>query len=142
LIIRRSFIDKIQSVEQVPIDDYRIPLSSAEILREGTDLTIISYGTPLYTISNAIDILASPPPSLQPVVPERLRQSSIELIDLRSILPWDVETIVKSVRKTGRCMIVHEAGAIGGVGSEVASEVQKRCFEKLEAPVRRVCGWE
>jgi 2-oxoisovalerate dehydrogenase E1 component beta subunit len=129
-------------VEQVPIDDYHLPLSSAEILREGSDLTIISYGSPLYTISNALDIIASPPPALQSVVPERVRQSKIELIDLRTILPWDVETIVNSVRKTGRCMIVHEAGPIGGVGSEIATEVQKRCFEKLEAPIRRVCGWE
>jgi len=129
-------------VEQVPIDDYHIPLSSAEILKEGSDLTIISYGSPLYTISNTLDVLASPPDSLKSVVPERLRQAKIELIDLRTILPWDVDTIVKSVRKTGRCMIVHEAGPIGGVGSEIATEVQKRCFEKLEAPIRRVTGWD
>jgi len=130
------------ALEQVPIDDYHIPLSSAEILKEGSDLTIISYGSPLYTISNALDVLASPPDSLKSVVPERLRQAKIELIDLRTILPWDVDTIVKSVRKTGRCMIVHEAGPIGGVGSEIATEVQKRCFEKLEAPIRRVTGWD
>jgi len=130
------------ALEQVPIDDYHLPLSSAEILREGSDLTIISYGTPLYTISNALNILASPPTALNSIVPSRLRHSQIELIDLRTILPWDVETIVNSVRKTGRCMIVHEAGPIGGVGSEIAAEVQKRCFEKLEAPVRRVCGWD
>jgi len=130
------------AIEQVPIDDYHLPLSSAEILREGSDLTIISYGTPLYTTSNALELLASPPPALQPLVPERLRRLSVELIDLRTILPWDVDTVVTSVRKTGRCMIVHEAGAIGGVGSEIAAEVQKRCFEKLEAPVRRVTGWD
>lgn len=129
-------------VEQVPIDDYHLPLSTAEVLREGSDLTIISYGTPLYTTQNAIDFLTSPPPSLNSVVPDHLRKSSIELIDLKTILPWDVETVVKSVRKTGRCIVVHEAGAIGGVGSEIAGEVQKRCFERLEAPVRRITGWE
>jgi len=130
------------ALEQVPIDDYRLPLSSAEVLKEGSDLTIISWGTPIYTISNALNILASPPESLRPVVPESLRQANIELIDLRTILPWDVDTVVNSVRKTGRCMVVHEAGPIGGMGSEIASEVQKRCFEKLEAPVRKVCGWD
>jgi 2-oxoisovalerate dehydrogenase E1 component beta subunit len=130
------------SVEQVPIDEFRLPLSSAEILTSGTDLTIVSYGSPLYTISNALSLLANPPESISTHVHQSLRSAKIELIDLRTILPWDVDTVVNSVRKTGRCMVVHEAGPIGSVSSEIASEVQKRCFEKLEAPVRRVCGWE
>lgn len=65
---------------------------------------------------------------------------SCEIIDLRTILPWDVETVVNSVNKTGRCIVTHEAPITNGFGSEVASKVQERCFLSLEAPVRRVCG--
>ena len=66
----------------------------------------------------------------------------MELIDLRTILPWDVQHIVDSVNKTGRLVIVHEAGMTAGVGAEISAQVQKRCFLKLEAPIRRVTGWE
>jgi 2-oxoisovalerate dehydrogenase E1 component beta subunit len=66
----------------------------------------------------------------------------IELIDLRTILPWDVDTVVQSVKKTGRLMIVHEAGKTGGVGGEIAATITEKCFLKLDAPVKRVCGWE
>jgi 2-oxoisovalerate dehydrogenase E1 component beta subunit len=137
----RLFSD-IAAVEQVPIDAYTLPLGKAEILTQGSDLTIVSYGTPIYTILNSMSLLESPPPSLSQIVPSSLRGAKIELIDLRTIMPWDVETVVASVKKTGRCMIVHEAGVTGGVGGEIAAELQKRCFERLEAPVKRVCGWE
>ena len=130
------------SVEQVPLDDYRLPLSSAEILQSGSDLTVISFGTPLYTVSNALQVLQTPPPSISHLVPESLRGASVEFIDLRTILPWDVDTVIKSVNKTGRCVIVHEAGKTGGVGGEIAAEIQQKCFERLEAPVRRITGWE
>lgn len=66
----------------------------------------------------------------------------MELIDLRTILPWDVQHIVDSVNRTRRLVIVHEAGMTAGVGAEISAEVQKRCFLKLEAPVRRVTGYE
>lgn len=66
----------------------------------------------------------------------------MELIDLRTILPWDVQHIVDSVNRTGRLVIVHEAGMTAGVGAEISAQVQKRCFLKLEAPIRRVTGWE
>jgi 2-oxoisovalerate dehydrogenase E1 component subunit beta len=87
-------------------------------------------------------MLRSPPPSLARHIPESARSASIEVIDLRTILPWDVDTVQKSVEKTGRLLIIHEAGRTGGVGAEIAAEVQKRCFLKLEAPVRRLTGWE
>ena len=61
---------------------------------------------------------------------------------MRTILPWDVKTVEESVRRTGRLVVVHEAGAIGGVGSEIASEVTKRCFLRMKAPVRKVTAWE
>ncbi|KAG8959609.1 hypothetical protein FRC03_007732 [Tulasnella sp. 419] len=130
------------AVEQVPIDAYTLPLSKAETLIKGSDLTVLTYGTPLYTAQSAISLLANPPPQLESLIPESLRKASIELIDLRTILPWDVETVVESVNRTRRLLILHEAGKIGGVGAEIASVVTERCFLRLEAPIRRVTGWD
>jgi 2-oxoisovalerate dehydrogenase E1 component beta subunit len=79
---------------------------------------------------------------LESVVPSSSRSTKIELIDLRSILPWDVETVIDSVNRTGRLVIVHEAGLTAGVGAEISAEVEKRCFLKLNAPVKRVTGGE
>ncbi|KAG9318614.1 thiamine diphosphate-binding protein [Chiua virens] len=130
------------AVEQVPIDDFSLPLSRAEILTPGSDLTLLSWGTPIYDCESAINLLRSPPASLEPLIPASLRTAKVELIDLRTILPWDVETVVESVKKTRRLVIVHEAGYTGGVGGEIAAEVQKRAFLRLEAPVKRVAGWD
>ncbi|KAG9014621.1 hypothetical protein FRB94_011799 [Tulasnella sp. JGI-2019a] len=130
------------AVEQVPTSAYTLPLSKAEILQPGADLTVLSWGTPIYTAQTAMNILASPPPSLESVIPKSIRGASVELIDLRTILPWDVETVVESVKKTRRLVILHEAGKIGGVGSDIASTVTERCFLRMEAPVRRVTGWD
>jgi 2-oxoisovalerate dehydrogenase E1 component beta subunit len=119
------------AVEQVPVAAYTLPLSKAEILKPGTDLSIISYGNPLYTCSSAIEKA------------EKDFGISIELIDLRTIYPWDKETILGSVRKTGRCMVVHESMINAGVGAEIAATIQedKETFLRLEAPVMRVAGW-
>ncbi|KAG8830001.1 hypothetical protein FRC17_005602 [Serendipita sp. 399] len=124
------------SVEQVPISDYVLPLSKIETLIPGSDLTLLTYGTPIYTCETALSMLSSPPPSLDndTIVPKDVRKAKIELIDLRTILPWDIEGVIESVNRTGRLVIVHEAGQIGGVGAEIAAEVQKRCFLRLEAP--------
>jgi 2-oxoisovalerate dehydrogenase E1 component beta subunit len=129
-------------VEQVPIDDYELPLGKAETLVQGNDLTLLTWGTPVYHCETALHMLSSPSPAIEPLVPASIRSAKIELIDLRSILPWDVETIVESVKRTGRLVIVHEAGLTAGVGAEISAEVQKRCFLKLNAPVKRVTGWE
>jgi 2-oxoisovalerate dehydrogenase E1 component beta subunit len=119
------------AVEQVPTSSYTLPLSKAEILKTGSDVTIISYGNPLYTCSSAI------------VKAEKDFGVSIELIDLRTVYPWDKETVLASVRKTGRCIVVHESMVNAGVGAEVAACIQedKKTFLRLEAPVRRVAGW-
>jgi 2-oxoisovalerate dehydrogenase E1 component beta subunit len=117
------------AVEQVPEEPYYIPLSKAEILREGTDLTLISYGRPLYTCQAAIDAV------------EAERGVKVELIDLRTLYPWDQETIIQSVRKTGRAMVVHESMVNYGVGAEVAAKIQEKAFFHLSAPVKRVAGW-
>lgn len=117
------------AVEHVPIDAYTLPLDKAEVLKPGTDLTIVSYGTPLYTCSAAI------------AAAEKDFGCSVELIDLRTIYPWDRETVLNSVKKTGRAIVVHESMVNGGVGAEVAATVQEKAFLRLEAPVRRVAGW-
>jgi 2-oxoisovalerate dehydrogenase E1 component beta subunit len=77
------------SVEHVPVDDYTLPLSSAEILQPGSDVTLISWGAPLYSCVQAIEMLRDPPASIAKHVPQSLRTASVELIDLRTILPWD-----------------------------------------------------
>ncbi|KAI2636652.1 2-oxoisovalerate dehydrogenase beta subunit [Xylaria nigripes] len=119
------------AVEQVPTDSYILPLSKAEVLKEGQNVTIISYGQPLYTCLSALQKA------------EQDLGISVELIDLRTIYPWDRETVFKSVRKTGRCMVVHESMINAGVGAEVSAAIQgdAETFLRLEAPVTRIAGW-
>jgi len=113
--------------EDVPDEDYEIPLGKAEILSEGSDLTIVGYGTQLRQIRMA--------------AAEAEKQGiSCEIIDLRTILPWDVDCVEKSVRKTGRLLVSHEAPITNGFAGEIASTIQDRCFLSLEAPIKRVCG--
>ncbi|KAJ7940275.1 thiamine diphosphate-binding protein [Mycena leptocephala] len=123
------------SVEQVPIDDFTLPLGRAE--------TLVAAGARRSTTARPrCTCSRTRRPSSAPHVPEGVRKAKIELIDLRSVLPWDAETIAASVARTGRLVIVHEAGMTAGVGAEIAAEVQKRCFLRLAAPVKRVTGWE
>ena len=119
------------AVEQVPTGAYELPLSKAEVLKEGKDVTIISYGQPLYKCMDALKKA------------EEDFGVSVELIDLRTVYPWDKETVFKSVRKTGRCIVVHESMVNAGIGAEVAAAIQEdsETFVRLEAPVARVAGW-
>ncbi|CAF3463942.1 unnamed protein product [Fusarium graminearum] len=119
------------AVEQVPTGSYELPLSKAEVLKEGKDVTIVSYGQPLYLCHNAIKQA------------EQDLGISVELIDLRTLYPWDKKTVLESVRKTGRAMVVHEAMVNAGIGAEVAAVIQEDhdTFLRLEAPVARVAGW-
>jgi 2-oxoisovalerate dehydrogenase E1 component beta subunit len=117
------------AVEHVPNESYTLPLSKAEVLKQGKDLTVISYGYPLYTCSAAIQAA------------EKDLGADIELIDLRTIYPWDRPTILESVKKTGRAVVVHESMINAGVGAEVAATIQEGAFLRLEAPVGRVAGW-
>ncbi|KJZ78484.1 2-oxoisovalerate dehydrogenase subunit beta [Hirsutella minnesotensis 3608] len=119
------------AVEQVPEAAYELPLSKAEVLKEGKDITVISYGQPIYTCLSAI---------------QRAEEDlgiSAELIDLRTVYPWDKQTVFASVRKTGRVLVVHESMVNAGVGAEVAAAIQEDpdTFVRLEAPVARVAGW-
>lgn len=128
--------------ENVPVGDYTLPLDKAEVMREGKDLTIVSWGTPLYVIEQALHLLRHPTAELAPLVPEALRNLSVELIDLRTVAPYDFETVAASVNKTGRLIVVHEAAKTGGVGAEICADITQRCFFRLESPVRRITGWE
>ncbi|EAA66984.1 hypothetical protein AN8559.2 [Aspergillus nidulans FGSC A4] len=117
------------AVEHVPSEYYTIPLNKAEVIKPGNDVTIISYGQPLYLCSAAI------------AAAEKNLGASVELIDLRTIYPWDRQTVLDSVNKTGRAIVVHESMVNFGVGAEVAATIQTGAFLRLEAPVQRVAGW-
>jgi len=105
-----------------------IPLSKARTLVDGTDVTVLAYGPMVRTCAEAAVAAAAD-------------GRSLEVIDLRSLAPLDTETIFASVRRTGRCVVVHEAAIGGGLGAEIAARVTEECFYHLEAPVLRVCGY-
>ncbi len=111
---------------EVPEGRYHLPLGQAAIRRAGTQLTVLAYGTMVHVALAAV------------------AEAGIdaEVIDLRTLLPLDLETITTSVRRTGRCVIVHEATLTSGFGAELAAQVQAECFWHLEAPVERVAGWD
>ncbi|MDB5700558.1 MAG: alpha-ketoacid dehydrogenase subunit beta [Sphingomonadales bacterium] len=111
---------------EVPEGYYTIPLGKASIVREGSDVTILTYGTMVHVARAAVEELGV----------------DAEVIDLRTLVPLDIETIEASVKKTGRCLIVHEATRTSGFGAELAAMVQERCFYHLEAPVERVTGFD
>jgi pyruvate dehydrogenase E1 component beta subunit len=114
--------------EDVPDEEYTIELGKANVLNEGSDVTLVTWGAMVFQCLEALD-----------QVPEDV---SVELIDLRTIWPIDVDAIVESVRKTGRCVIVHEAPKTAGLGAEISALIQEHCFLHLEAPVQRVAGFD
>jgi pyruvate dehydrogenase E1 component beta subunit len=114
--------------EEVPEDDYTIPIGQAKVVNEGTDVTVVTWGAMLFECLGAMDKL-----------PEDV---SVELIDLRSIYPFDIDAVVASVQKTGRCVVVHEAPKTCGFGAELAATIQEHCFLNLQAPVQRVTGFD
>jgi len=116
--------------EEVPTMDYELALHKADVIQEGSDITIIAWGTQLRVAKNAANLAK-----------ERLGVS-VEIIDLQTIYPYDLETMVNSVKKTGRCVITHEAPVSYGPGAEIASKLQENCFLSLESPIKRVCGFD
>jgi 2-oxoisovalerate dehydrogenase E1 component beta subunit len=104
------------------------PLTSARTVTEGTDVTVLAYGPMVRTCVEA-------------AVAAREDGRAIEVIDLRSLSPLDTGTVVASVRRTGRCVVVHEAPVTGGLGAEIAARITQECFYQLEAPVLRVGGF-
>ncbi|RMH23694.1 MAG: alpha-ketoacid dehydrogenase subunit beta [Planctomycetota bacterium] len=114
--------------EEVPEDEYTIPIGEAKVVEEGSDVTVVSWGAMVVECLKAMDEL-----------PEDL---SVELIDLRTISPLDTDLIAESVKKTGRCVVAHEAPKTAGFGAEIAATIMERCFLHLEAPVQRVTGFD
>jgi pyruvate dehydrogenase E1 component beta subunit len=114
--------------EEVPEDDYTIPIGEAKIVSDGDDLTVVTWGASVFQCLEAIDNLPD--------------DVSVELIDLRTIDPLDIDCICESVQKTGRCVIVHEAPKTAGMGAEISALIQEKCFLHLEAPVQRVTGFD
>ena len=118
------------SVEDVPIDDYELPLCQAEVIREGTDVTVVGWGGHLQVLTKACNMA--------------YEQHGIncELIDLQTIVPWDKTTIENSVKKTGKLIVSHEAPITCGFGAEIVASIQDSCFLYLESPIQRVCGYD
>ncbi len=115
---------------EVPNERYRTPLGKARVVREGSDMTIISYGWYVQECIAAIDAYTAE------------QQASIELLDLRSLRPLDTEAILASVAKTGKVLIVHEASRFGGIGGEIAATIAEEAFSFLDGPVTRLAGPE
>ena len=115
------------SVGEVPEEEYSLELGKADIVKEGKDVTVLAWGAQVEMAEKAAEMAAKD-------------GIDCEVIDLVSILPWDVETVAESVRKTGRLVITQEAPITGGFASEVAATIQDECFLYLESPIARVCG--
>ncbi len=115
------------SVGDVPDEDYELPLGKADIVKEGTDITLLAWGAQVEVIEMAAAMAEKD-------------GISCEIIDLRSLLPWDRETVTQSVTKTGRLLINHEAPKTSGFGAEIAAAIQETCFLHLESPIVRVTG--
>jgi 2-oxoisovalerate dehydrogenase E1 component beta subunit len=115
--------------QEVPAEDYSIPIGKASVVQEGDALTLISWGPMVQTCREAVSL----------ALKENIR---VELIDLRSLLPFDIETILASVEKTGRVVIAHEATKISGFGGEISAQISERSMDSLRAPIMRVAGYD
>ncbi|EDP98765.1 alpha-ketoacid dehydrogenase subunit beta [Shewanella benthica] len=115
------------NIAEVPDEDYEIELGKAEVVRQGKDITLLAWGAQVEIVEKAADMAAK-------------KGISCEIIDLRTLAPWDVDTLATSVKKTGRLLINHEAPLTGGFAGEIAATIQEECFLYLESPIARVCG--
>ena len=111
---------------EVPEDHYTVEIGKSAVRREGSDVTVLAYGTMVFVAEAAAEDAGI----------------DAELIDLRTLVPLDVDAIRASVEKTGRCVILHEATRTSGFGAELSAVVQEECFYHLEAPIIRVTGWD
>lgn len=115
--------------EEVPEKEYTIPLGEAKVVREGKEVTLIAYGAMMREALKAAELAEQ-------------KNISVEVIDLRSIVPLDIDAINNSVKKTGRCVVVHEAPRTCGIGAEISSLINENDLLSLEAPVERVTGFD
>ena len=111
---------------ETPDGHYTVPLGRAALRREGAAVTVLAYGTMVHVAEAAAEETGV----------------DAEILDLRSLVPLDVDAIERSVEKTGRCVVLHEATRTSGFGAELSAQVQERCFYHLEAPILRVTGWD
>ena len=112
---------------EVPEGEYTIPIGVADVKRQGRDMTVVSYGLTLHYCLEAAEQIAA-------------EGVDVEVVDLRTLKPLDKDTVLESVRKTGKLLIVHEDNITGGVGAEVAAFVADQAFEYLDGPIARLCG--
>ena len=112
---------------EVPDDDYIVPLGQADIKRSGVDITLVTYSYMTLKCLEAAETLAE-------------EGISVEVVDLRTLTPLDKETILESVEKTGRAIVVHEAVKRGGIGGDIGSMIMEEAYDDLDAPVKRICG--
>jgi len=115
--------------EAVPAEDYAVPLGKAVVAREGEDVTLISWGAMVRVCLDAAEVLAR-------------EEIGAEVVDLRTLNPLDRETMISSVVKTGRAVVVHEAPRTGGFGAEISAQIHEHALLQLEAPVQRVAGFD
>ncbi len=116
--------------QDVPEEDYEVPIGKAAVVKEGTDVTVISWGTMVRVSEEAAEKA------------QEEKGISVELIDLRTLWPLDIDTVIASVQKTGRCVVVHEAPRTVGLGAEIISLINEKALLHLEAPVVRVTGYD
>ena len=120
----KSLYNSKQAMASIPAD-FEVPFGKARVRREGSDLTVLTYGNTTHMCLEAAEKLLS-------------EGHKVEVIDLRSIVPLDEETIIQSIKKTGKCLIVHEDKVFGGFGGELVALINEKAFESLDAPVKRV----
>ncbi len=113
--------------EELPQEDYTVPIGKARVFREGSDLSIITYGAMVYVAEEAAAELEK-------------EGISLEIVDLRTLLPIDEETVLESVKKTSRVILLHEDTLTGGIGGEIAARIGEKAFEYLDAPVMRIAA--
>ncbi|HEX9161775.1 MAG TPA: transketolase C-terminal domain-containing protein, partial [Thermoanaerobaculia bacterium] len=126
LFIEHKFLYR-RIKEALPSEDFTVPIGKAKVRRKGKDLSIITWGAMIYVADDAANELARD-------------GVSVEIVDLRSIIPFDEEAILESVAKTNRVIILHEAPLTGGAGAEFAARIAEKAFDYLDAPVKRVAS--
>ncbi|KAL8272758.1 hypothetical protein Esti_003308 [Eimeria stiedai] len=117
------------ATDEVPTGDYMLDLSKADIIKEGDHITAVAWGTQVHRLLRAAQMVEKD-------------GINVEVIDLQTIVPWDIDTVVNSVKKTGRLLVSHEAQQTMGFAAEIATTVQEKCFFSLEAPIKRVTGYD